>query len=118
MELNATHRNPADKAKMGGTGHSANENDNPHNATEQSPDVKHLSIRVTDSSNEVVFKLKSTTKLEKVIKAYCDRQGKNESTVRFFFDGQRIQKTDTPGELQMQDNDCIEMHEEQIGGGI
>lgn len=58
--------------------------------------VEHLNIKVTDNNNEVFFKIKRSTKLEKLMNAFCERQGKNPSSVRFLFEGQRVQPTDTP----------------------
>ncbi|CAK7231146.1 SUMO protein smt3 [Sporothrix bragantina] len=79
--------------------------------------VEHLNIKVTDNNNEVFFKIKRTTKLEKLMAAFCDRQGKSLSSVRFLFDGQRVQPSDTPDTLEMQDSDTLEVHQEQLGGG-
>lgn len=56
----------------------------------------HLNIKVTDNQNEVFFKIKRTTRLEKLMNAFCERQGKSFATVRFLFEGQRVQKDDTP----------------------
>lgn len=58
--------------------------------------AEHLNIKVTDNNNEVFFKIKRSTKLEKLMNAFCDRQGKAFNTVRFVFEGQRVQPTDTP----------------------
>lgn len=60
------------------------------------PPVEHLNIKVTDGNNEVFFKIKRTTKLDKLMNAFCERQGKQMSTVRFLFDGQRVQPGDSP----------------------
>jgi hypothetical protein len=57
---------------------------------------EHLNIKVTDSHNEVFFKIKRSTKLEKLMKAFCDRQGKDPSTARFLYDGQKVGPQDTP----------------------
>ncbi|KAI5302091.1 hypothetical protein KEM56_001050 [Ascosphaera pollenicola] len=57
---------------------------------------EHLNIKVTDNNNEVFFKIKRTTQLKKLMDAFCDRQGKDPSTVRFLFDGTRVQAQDTP----------------------
>jgi hypothetical protein len=57
---------------------------------------EHLNIKVTDSNNEVFFKIKRTTQLKKLMDAFCDRQGKVPATVRFLFDGTRVQPTDSP----------------------
>ncbi|ETI22125.1 hypothetical protein G647_06197 [Cladophialophora carrionii CBS 160.54] len=77
---------------------------------------EHLNIKVTDGNNEVFFKIKKSTKLEKLMKAFCERQGKDPKTARFLFEGQKVQTGDTPESLEMQDGDSIEVHQEQIGG--
>ncbi|MBE3046054.1 hypothetical protein IMZ48_26640 [Candidatus Bathyarchaeota archaeon] len=60
------------------------------------PAVEHLNIKVTDNNNEVFFKIKRNTRLEKLMRAFCDRQGKKMESVRFLFEGARVQTEDTP----------------------
>jgi hypothetical protein len=67
----------------------------PAQKPEEGP-VEHLNIKVTDNNNEVFFKIKRTTALRKLMGAFCDRQGKNLASVRFLFDGQRVQPDDSP----------------------
>lgn len=62
---------------------------------EQAPS-EHLNIKVTDNNNEVFFKIKRTTQLKKLMDAFCERQGKTTASVRFLFDGQRVNPTDNP----------------------
>jgi len=122
--------------------------DNPENGSPAQPEApaaggatEHLNIKVTDNNNEVFFKIKRSTKLEKLMSAFCDRQGKTLNSVRFLFEGQRVQPTDTPDtvsqtpifpsphsreralliisiclQLEMQDGDTLEVHQEQVGG--
>jgi len=78
--------------------------------------VEHLNIKVTDNNNEVFFKIKRTTQLKKLMDAFCERQGKASSSVRFLFDGTRVQPSDSPDTLDMADGDTLEVHQEQIGG--
>jgi len=66
-----------------------------HKPEEAGP-IEHLNIKVTDNNNEVFFKIKRTTALGKLMNAFCDRQGKNISSVRFLFDGTRVGPTDNP----------------------
>ena len=66
--------------------------------------TEHLNIKVTDNNNEVFFKIKRTTKLEKLMSAFCDRQGKSMTAVRFLFDGTRVQPTDTPDNVRLFSN--------------
>ena len=46
------------------------------------------------------FKIKRTTQLRKLMEAYCERQGKQITTVRFTFDGQRINENQTPADVR------------------
>ena len=63
---------------------------------EDQPKSEHLNIKVTDNNNEVFFKIKRTTALSKLMNAFCERQGKAPSSVRFLFDGARVNPTDSP----------------------
>lgn len=76
----------------------------------------HLNIKVSDNNNELMFKIKKSTKLEKLMKAFCDRHGKIPGSVRFLFEGDRIEASDTPEKLEMEDGDTIEVFYEQKGG--
>ncbi|KAF7884509.1 hypothetical protein BOTCAL_0173g00130 [Botryotinia calthae] len=82
----------------------------------EAPVSEHLNIKVTDNNNEVFFKIKRSTQLKKLMDAFCERQGKAPNSVRFLFDGSRVQATDSPDKLDMQDGDTLEVHQEQIGG--
>lgn len=50
--------------------------------------------------NEVFFKIKQSTPLKKLMDAYCERQGKSPDSVRFLYDGERVQPTDTPQKVK------------------
>jgi hypothetical protein len=63
---------------------------------DQPAPTEHLNIKVTDNNNEIFFKIKRSTKLEKLMNAFCERQGKAPNSVRFLFDGSRVQPSDTP----------------------
>jgi hypothetical protein len=75
-----------------------NENGSPAGgaAAEAPANAEHLNIKVSDNNNEVFFKIKRTTKLEKLMTAFCERQGKSITSCRFLFEGTRVQPTDTP----------------------
>lgn len=72
------------------------ENGSPNAERNEAGGAEHLNIKVTDNNNEVFFKIKRSTKLEKLMNAFCERQGKTLQSVRFLFEGQRVQPTDTP----------------------
>ncbi|EKD11958.1 ubiquitin-like modifier [Drepanopeziza brunnea f. sp. 'multigermtubi' MB_m1] len=77
----------------------------------------HIKIKVKNQhGSEVTFKMKRTTPLEKVMDAFCSRQEIDIKSVRFLFEGQRVQPTDTPISLEMEDEDIIEVFIEQLGG--
>jgi hypothetical protein len=91
-------------------------------APEAKPDdnqaPKHINIKVKDmNEGETFFKIKPTTKLSKVIEAFCQRHAVDRTGVRFLFEGSRIQDDDTPASLEMDDGDMIEAMIEQTGGG-
>lgn len=67
-----------------------------HGNGDAAPPTEHLNIKVTDNNNEVFFKIKRNTRLEKLMRAFCDRQGKKMESVRFLFEGARVQAEDTP----------------------
>ncbi|KAG0253498.1 hypothetical protein BG011_006339 [Mortierella polycephala] len=84
---------------------------------ETSPEHINLKVIGQDHS-EVFFKIKRSTQLKKLMEAYCDRQGKAHTSVRFLYDGERIQPTNTPNELEMDDGDSIDVMVEQVGGSF
>ena len=67
---------------------------------------------VSESGNEIHFRVKTNTKLRKVKESYNDRVG--ETNIRFFYDGQEIQDDDTPQSLEMEDNDVIDVYQKQV----
>ncbi|CAH3130928.1 unnamed protein product, partial [Pocillopora meandrina] len=84
---------------------------------EVKPESEHINLKVMGQDNtEVHFKIKKTTQLKKLKQAYCDRQGVPLNSLRFLFDGQRINDDQTPKDLEMEDDDVIEVYQEQTGG--
>ena len=77
----------------------------------------HINIKVVNGAgNEVYFKIKKTTSLRKLMKAYCKREGLANGSVRFSFDGNRVTPDNTPTDLDMENEDVIDALVEQIGG--
>uniref|UniRef100_A0A4W5KXV1 Small ubiquitin like modifier 2b n=1 Tax=Hucho hucho TaxID=62062 RepID=A0A4W5KXV1_9TELE len=71
----------------------------------------HINLKVAGQDGSVVqFKIKRHTPLSKLMKAYCERQ------VIVRFDGQPINETDTPAQLEMEDEDTIDVFQQQTGG--
>ncbi|XP_004628234.1 uncharacterized protein LOC101565851 [Octodon degus] len=68
-----------------------------------------INLKVVGHDGSVVqFKIKMHTPLSKLMKAYCERQGLSMRQIRFRFDGQPINETDTPAQLEMEDEDTID----------
>ncbi|XP_065840127.1 small ubiquitin-related modifier 1-B-like [Oscarella lobularis] len=79
----------------------------------------HINLKVMGQDNsEVHFKIRKTTQMRKLKQAYCERQGLGINSVRFLFDGQRIDDDMTPKQLDMEEDDVIEVMLEQTGGFV
>ncbi|UJR10518.1 hypothetical protein I4U23_014721 [Adineta vaga] len=83
---------------------------------------EYIKLRVVGQDNsqysEVQFKVKMTTSMSKLKKSYAERQGVPVNSLRFLFDGKRINDDETPKLLEMEDNDTIDVYQEQVGGGF
>jgi len=80
-------------------------------------DNDQMNLKVVGQDGQVIaFKIKRSTPFRKLMAAYCDRTKVVQSTVRFTFDGSRINDTDTPKSMDMEDNDTIEVFTQQTGG--
>ncbi|XP_054463904.1 small ubiquitin-related modifier 2-like isoform X1 [Anoplopoma fimbria] len=78
---------------------------------------EHINLKVAGQDGSIVqFKIKRHTPLIKLMKAYCDRQGLSMRQIRFRFDGQPVNETDTPSQLEMEDEDTIDVFQQQTGG--
>lgn len=87
---------------------------------------------IAQDGNETFFKVKPSTRLEKLVRAWAQRNGtyieKSKSvthitqrhTLRFLFDGSRILEpgSETPEECGMEDGDEILVMAEQMGGCV
>ena len=60
---------------------------------------------VCAGEDELVFNVRKSTTLEKVVVTYCARKGLNQGDLRFLFDGDRFAKEDTIASLDLEDND-------------
>ena len=63
-----------------------------------------------------MFKIKKSTKMSKVFKAYAQRKGVEEQSLRFLLDGERIDSDNTPKMLELEDEDQIDCVLQQTGG--
>merc|ERR1711935_1219239 len=76
-----------------------------------------ITIRVRDQTGEeTFFKIKKTTKMNKVFQTYANRKGVQLGSLRFLLDGERIEPEQTPKMLELDDQDQIDCMLEQSGG--
>lgn len=64
----------------------------------------------------VTFRVKPTTKFSKIIKAFCQKEGVDEGSVRFMFDGERLLPDGTPAAMEMEDGDQVDVTNVAVGG--
>ena len=68
------------------------------------------------AGEETFFKIKKTTKMNKVFETYASRKGVQASSLRFLLDGENIKGESTPKMLELEDQDQIDCMLEQTGG--
>merc|ERR1712046_68976 len=82
---------------------------------DSNPDQINIKVKGPDGA-EVFFKIKRKTQMKKLMDAYCYRSGQDPKSIHFLFEGERIQPTQTPDELDMDDGDVIDAMLMQVGG--
>ena len=70
------------------------------------------------TGEETFFKIKKSTRMQKVFETYASRKGVQSSSLRFLLDGDRIAPEQTPKMLELDDEDQIDCMLEQTGGGL
>ena len=75
-----------------------------------------LNIRLRDQTGEeTFFKVKTTTKLDKVFNAYATRKDVCATSLRFFVDGAGVRGDQTPAGIDMEEGDMLDCMAEQGG---
>merc|ERR1712129_327218 len=88
------------------------------NAEAAGGETEYIKLKVVgQDSNEIHFRVKQTTQMGKLKKSYSERVGVPITSLRFLFDGRRINDDETPKALEMEQDDVIEVYQEQTGGG-
>jgi len=68
---------------------------------------------VGEDRNVIHFKVKKNTQFGKLKRAYSEHAGVSVSSLRFRFEGQRINDDDTPAKLELEEGDIIEAYPER-----
>jgi small ubiquitin-related modifier len=75
-----------------------------------------ITIRVRNQwNNELFFMIHRSTRLEKVLNTFAQETGMCINKIKFMFDAKRVDPAATPGELEMEDGDCMDASIEQVG---
>lgn len=86
-------------------------------ATIQS-DQPTVNIVIKDpQGEEIYFKVKRSAKMRKLFSAFCKRSNVDMSTIRFFYQGERVDEDKTLDDLHLQDKDRIDAFVRQTAGG-
>ncbi len=86
--------------------------------SENKDETEYIKLKVVgQDSNEIHFRVKMSTVMGKLKKSYSERVGVPVTSLRFLFDGRRINDDETPKALEMEQDDVIEVYQEQTGGG-
>ena len=84
--------------------------------TDEELDDEIITIGITDvTGEEMFFRVKKSTKFEKIFPAYLQRTGLSRGAVQFLFDGQRIHEMCTPRSLEMENDDQVEVYLYEAG---
>ncbi|XP_038694756.1 small ubiquitin-related modifier 1-like [Tripterygium wilfordii] len=84
---------------------------NPQSEDDKKPNDRsaHINLKVKGQvGKEVYFRIKRSTRLKKLMNAYCDRQSVEFSTIAFLFDARRLRAEQTPEEPEMKGGDVID----------
>ncbi|KAF9072505.1 hypothetical protein BDP27DRAFT_416667 [Rhodocollybia butyracea] len=85
--------------------------------SQEPEDVKpKLNLNISYEGTQVTVKVKSGMQFHKIFNAAEKKFNKDPGTLKFTYDGQRINKEDTPASLEMEDGDLIDAFLEQLGG--
>ncbi|GAA5886304.1 hypothetical protein JCM6882_001597 [Rhodosporidiobolus microsporus] len=84
---------------------------------------QHVSLKIKGPGfPELVIKVKKTTKLSKMMTAYCERAGKTQGEVRFMYDGSKLQGHMTVSDLDIDEDEGeevqIDVTQEAVGGSL
>eukprot|EP01035_Chromulina_nebulosa_P054727 gene54727-74990_t len=89
-------------------------------AAETTPQITEgpIMIRVMDQAGEEMqFRVKKDTKMQKIFDSYAQRKGIPANSIRFLFEDKRILGDYTPKMLELEDGDQVDAMLDQVGGG-
>lgn len=83
-----------------------------------SDESQYVTVKVRSPDGEqVLYRIKKKTRLQKLMNSYCQRTGQNEHSIRFLFEGERLRPEMTAEDVGLQEGDLIDAMISQVGGG-
>ncbi|GAA6035254.1 hypothetical protein JCM8097_008786 [Rhodosporidiobolus ruineniae] len=76
-----------------------------------------VTIQFNNNQEELTIKVKTTTPFKKIYNAVATNRGMDVATFRLTHEGRRIQFEDTPESLDFEEEEQVDCHIEQVGGG-
>ena len=73
-----------------------------------------LTVNVKLNATETKFKVKLTTTMNKIFRAFAKQHKLDVGSLKFIFDGERVMPEDTPKSLELEEGgqiDCFMQHE-------
>ena len=70
-----------------------------------------------DHTKLVAFIMKKDVQMQKLFKRYASLVGVQASSLRFLFDGYKINGIDTPRNIEIEDDSIIEVYQMKLDGG-
>ena len=85
-----------------------------------SPPAPSLNIRLhkVPEGDEVWFKVKTTTKLQRLFDTYALHKGIGSGSLRFLLDGKRLNGDQTPEDVDVEDGDQIDVFEDAFSASL
>lgn len=75
-----------------------------------------IKFQAQDGGTEIIITVAPNMPFSKIIDGYCNKKGMKPDSVRFLFEGQRINPSDTPKSLGMENEDAVDVMLHQVGG--
>ena len=97
-------------------GHNQQQAAGPAPATPPAPSLN-IRLHKVPEGEDVFFKVKTTTKLQKVFDAYATARYPGRD-LRFLLDGERLRGDQTPADVDMEDGDQIDVFEDAFSASL
>ena len=98
-------------------GHNQQQAAGPALATPPAPSLN-IRLHKVPEGDEVWFKVKTTTKLQRLFDTYALRKGIDVGSLRFLLDGKRLNGDQTPEDVDVEDGDQIDVFEDAFSASL